>query len=117
MIIQMRIIGDVRILDCNGKIKLGEGTMAIRNAIRDALDSGTKKVVLNLAEVTYIDSAGIGELMRTYTSVMEGGGRLKLLHLTKGIRELLTITKLLTIFDVFDDEKEALASFNSSSTR
>ncbi|NLT68345.1 MAG: STAS domain-containing protein, partial [Acidobacteria bacterium] len=71
MIIQMRIIGDVRILDCNGKIKLGEGTMAIRNAIRDALDSGTKKVVLNLAEVTYIDSAGIGELMRTYTSVME----------------------------------------------
>ena len=68
---QMRIIGDVRILDCNGKIKLGEGTMAIRNAIRDALDSGTKKVVLNLAEVTYIDSAGIGELMRTYTSVME----------------------------------------------
>jgi len=117
MIIQMRIIGDVRILDCNGKIKLGEGTMAIRNAIRDALDSGTKKVVLNLAEVTYIDSAGIGELMRTYTSVMEAGGRLKLLHLTKGIRELLTITKLLTIFEVFDDEKEALASFNSSSTR
>ena len=111
MIIQMRIIGDVRILDCSGKIKLGEGTMAIRNAVRDALESGTKKIILNLEEVDHIDSSGVGELMRTYTSVIHEGGRLKLLYLTKRIRELLAITKLLTVFEVFDDEKEALASF------
>ncbi len=111
MIIQMRIIGDVRILDCSGQIRLGEGTMAVRNAVRDALDSGTKKIILNLEEVNYIDSSGVGELMRTYTSVLNQGGQLKLLHLTKRIRELLAITKLLTIFDVFDDERAALASF------
>jgi anti-sigma B factor antagonist len=111
MIIQMRIIGDVRILDCSGKIKLGEGTMAIRSAIRDALESGTKKIILNLEEVDHIDSSGVGELMRTYTTVTQEGGRLKLLYLTKRIRELLSITKLLTIFEVFDDEKAALASF------
>jgi anti-sigma B factor antagonist len=111
MIIQMRIIGDVRILDCSGNIKLGEGTMAIRNAIRDALESGTKKIILNLEEVDHIDSSGVGELMRTFTTVTQEGGRLKLLYLTKRIRELLSITKLLTIFEVFDDEKTALASF------
>jgi anti-sigma B factor antagonist len=111
MIIQMRIIGDIRVLDCSGKIRLGEGTMSIRNAVRDALESGTKKIILNLAEISYIDSSGVGELMSTYTSVVNEGGRLKLLHLTKKVHELMAITKLLTIFEVFDDEKEALASF------
>jgi anti-sigma B factor antagonist len=111
MIIQMRIIGDVRILDCSGQIRLGEETMAIRNAVRDALDSGTKKIILNLEEVSYIDSSGIGELMRAHTTIIHQGGRLKLLHLAKRIRELLAITKLLTILEVFDDERSALASF------
>ncbi|MGD0101761.1 MAG: STAS domain-containing protein [Acidobacteriota bacterium] len=107
----MRIIGDVRILDCSGKIRLGEGTMSIRNAVRDALAGGTKKIILNLEEVNYIDSSGVGELIGAYTSMVNEGGRLKLLHLTKRIREVLAITKLLTVFEVFDDEKAALASF------
>jgi anti-sigma B factor antagonist len=111
MVIEMRIIGDVRILDCSGKIRLGEGTMSIRNAVRDALAGGTKKIILNLEEVNYIDSSGVGELIGAYTSMVNEGGRLKLLHLTKRIREVLAITKLLTVFEVFDDEKAALASF------
>jgi anti-sigma B factor antagonist len=111
MVIEMRIIGDVRILDCSGKIRLGEGTMSIRNAVRDALASGTKKIILNLEEINYIDSSGVGELIGAYTFVVNEGGRLKLLHLTKRIHEVLAITKLLTVFEVFDDEKAALASF------
>ncbi len=111
MVIEMRIVGDVRILDCSGKIRLGEGTMSIRNAVRDALASGTKKIILNLEEINYIDSSGVGELIGAYTSVVNEGARLKLLHLTKSIREVLTITKLLTVFEAFDDEKTALASF------
>ena len=112
MIVQMRIIGDARILDCSGKIRLGEGTMSIRNAVRGALESGTKKIILNLEDVTYVDSSGVGELMSAYTAVVNRGGHLKLLHLTKRIHELLVITKLLTVFEVFDDERAALASFS-----
>jgi len=111
MKIEQRTIGDIRILDCSGKITLGEGTMSVRNAVRDILQSGGKKIVLNLADISYIDSSGIGELVSTYTTVVNGGGRLKLLNLTKKIQELLAITKLLTVFDVFDDEKAVLASF------
>ncbi len=111
MIIQMRIIGEIRILDCNGQIRLGEGITAIRNAVRDSLDGGTKKIILNLEQVSYIDSSGVGELMRTYTSVINRGGQLRLLHLTRRFRELLAITKLLTVFEVFDDVRSALASF------
>jgi anti-sigma B factor antagonist len=111
MKIEARIVGDVQILDCSGKITLGEGTMSIRNTVRDILGSGSKKIILNLANVVYVDSSGVGELVSTYTTVVNGGGRLKLLGLTKKIQELLTITKLLTVFDVFEDEKAALASF------
>jgi anti-sigma B factor antagonist len=111
MKIETRTIGDVRILDCSGKITLGEGTMIIRSKVRDLLQSGVKKIVLNLADINYIDSSGIGELVSTYTTVINTGGQLKLLNLTKKLRELLTITKLLTVFDVFDDEKAILASF------
>jgi anti-sigma B factor antagonist len=111
MKIELRTIGDVQILDCSGKITLGEGTMSIRNTVRDVLHAGTKKIVLNLADTNYIDSSGVGELVSTYTSVIDGGGQLKLLSLTKKIQELLTITKLLTVFETFDDEKAALASF------
>jgi anti-sigma B factor antagonist len=110
MKIDVRTIGDAKILDCSGKITLGEGTMSIRNTVRDLLNSGSKKIILNLAEITYIDSAGIGELVSTYTTVVNNGGRLKLLNLTKKIHQLLTITKLLTVFETFDNEEAALES-------
>jgi anti-sigma B factor antagonist len=112
MKIMTRTIGDVRILDCSGKITLGEGTMVVRNTVRDLVQSGVKKIVLNLADVSYIDSSGIGELVSTYTTVTTGGGQLKLLNLTKKFNELLAVTKLLTVFQVFDNEQAALASFS-----
>ena len=111
MKIEMRTIGDIRILDCSGKITLGEGTMTVRNTVLDVLKDGGKKIILNLADVNYIDSSGIGELVRTYITVSSGGGQLKLLSLTKKIQELLQITKLLTVFQVYDSESAALASF------
>ena len=112
MKIEMRTIGDIRILDCSGKITLGEGTMAVRNTVRDILKDNGKKILLNLANVNYIDSSGIGELVSTYTTVTNNGGQLKLLNLTKKINELLQITKLLTVFQVFDSESAAIASFS-----
>ena len=111
MKIETRTVGDIRILDCSGKITLGEGTMAIRNKVRDILNRDVKKIILNLADVNYIDSSGIGELVSTYTTVTNNGGQLKLLNLTKKIQELLAITKLLTVFQVFEDEQAALDSF------
>jgi anti-sigma B factor antagonist len=111
MKIDSRTVGDVHILDCSGKITLGEGTMAIRNTVREVLKNGGKKIVLNLSEVNYIDSSGIGELVSTYTTVTNQGGQLKLLNLTKKIQELLQITKLLTVFSVYDSEQKAIASF------
>ncbi len=111
MKIETRSVGGISILDCSGKITLGEGTMAIRNTVREVLKNGGKKIVLNLADVNYIDSSGIGELVSTYTTVTNQGGQLKLLNLTKKIHELLAITKLLTVFQVFDNEKAALSSF------
>jgi anti-sigma B factor antagonist len=111
MKINTRTIGDVQILDWSGKITLGEGTMSVRNAVRDILQSGGKKIILNLADVSYIDSSGIGELVSSYTTVTNNGGKFKLLSLTKKIQELLAITKLLTVFETFDNEQAALASF------
>lgn len=111
MKIDTRTVGDVQILDCSGKITLGEGTMAIRNTVREVLKNGGKKIILNLSEVNYIDSSGIGELVSTYTTVTNQGGKLKLLNLTKKIQELLQITKLLTVFSVYDNEQKAVASF------
>jgi anti-sigma B factor antagonist len=112
MKIDTRTVGDVHVLDCIGKITLGEGTMAIRNTVREVLKNGGKKIVLNLAEVNYIDSSGIGELVSTFTTVTNQGGQLKLLKLTKKIQELLAITKLLTVFQVYNDEQEAVKSFS-----
>ncbi len=112
MKIDTRTVGDVNVLDCSGKITLGEGTMAIRNTVREVLKNGGKKIVLNLAEVNYIDSSGIGELVSTFTTVTNQGGQLKLLKLTKKIQELLAITKLLTVFQVYNDEQEAVKSFS-----
>ncbi len=111
MKIDARTVGDVHILDCSGKITLGEGTMAVRNTVREILKNGGKKIVLNLKDVNYIDSSGIGELVSSYTTVTNQGGQLKLLNLTNKIHELLQITKLLTVFQVYSDEKAALTSF------
>jgi anti-sigma B factor antagonist len=111
MKIETRTVGDVRILDCSGQITLGDGTMVVRNAVRDILSSGGKKIAINLAGVGYIDSSGVGELVSTYATVAKSGGQLILLNLTGKTRQLLTITKLLTVFKVFENEKEALANF------
>jgi anti-sigma B factor antagonist len=111
MKIENRIVGDIHLLDCSGKITLGEGTMAIRNTVREVLKNGGKKIVLNLADVNYIDSSGIGELVSSFTTVTNQNGQLKLLNLTKKIHELLAITKLLTVFQTFDNESAAINSF------
>lgn len=107
MKIEIRTVGDARILDCSGQITMGEGTMALRNTVGDILQAGVKKIILNLADVAYIDSAGASELVGTYTTVVNNGGRLKLLNLTKRVREVLAVAKLLPVFDVSDNEKAA----------
>lgn len=112
MKIETRKVGDVTVLDCSGKITLGEGTMAVRNSVREILKNGGMKIILNLGDVNYIDSSGIGELVSSYTTVTNGGGQLKLLNLTKKIQELLAITKLLTVFQVYNDERAAVSSFS-----
>jgi anti-sigma B factor antagonist len=106
-----RLVGDVTIIDLQGKIMIGEGDEALRDAVNKAIDSGKNKLVLNLAEVPYVDSAGLGELVRCYSTVNKKGGKLKLLNLTKKIQDLLAITKLLTVFETFDAEDEAVKSF------
>src|SRR5512137_381931 len=111
MKIETRTVGDIHVLDCSGKITLGEGTMAIRNKVREVLKNGGKKIILNLSDVNYIDSSGIGELVSSYTTVTNNAGKFKLLNLTKKIHELLAITKLLTVFETFDSEEAAIASF------
>ena len=109
--ISERQAGDVTVLDMSGKITIGEGSVALRTAIRRLLEEGKKKILLNLAGVGYIDSSGIGELVSSYTAINKDGGQLKLLNLTQKLQDLLTITKLLTVFDVYEDEAEALNSF------
>ena len=110
--ISERQAGDVTILDLDGKVTIGEGSVALRSAIRRLLGEGKSKILLNLAGVGYIDSSGIGELVSSFTAVNKEGGSLKLLNLTQKIQDLLAITKLLTVFDVFENEGESLSSFN-----
>ncbi len=114
MQIEERTVGDVLILDVKGRITLGEGDEILKDKVNSLLNQGQKKIVLNLAEVPYIDSAGLGEIVRTYTTVSRQGGSLKLLSLTKRISDLLAITKLLTVFETFDSENEAVQSFSSA---
>jgi anti-sigma B factor antagonist len=115
MEINERTSGDIMILDLKGRMTLGEGDELLKDKINSLLLQGYKKLVLNLANVPYIDSAGLGEIVRTYTTVSRQGGSLKLLHLTKRIEDLLSITKLLTVFETFDSEPEVVKSFNSAS--
>ena len=106
-----RTVNDVTVLDLKGKMTLGEGDELLKDKINSLLASGKKKLLLNLEAVPYIDSAGLGEVVRTYTTVSRQGGSLKLLNLTKRIEDLLSITKLLTVFDTFDSEAEAIQSY------
>ena len=107
-----RQVGDVTVIDCAGRITLGEGSSTLRDTIRDLSGKGNKKILLNLAEISYIDSSGIGELVSSFTTVSNAGGSMKLLKLTKRVQDLLQITKLYTVFEVFDDEAAAIRSFN-----
>jgi anti-sigma B factor antagonist len=108
-----RDIGSATVVDISGRITLGEGSAALRHLVRQLLDNGRKQIVLNLADVSYIDSSGIGELVSSFTTVRKEGGELKLLNLTKKVHDLLLITKLFTVFDVHTDEEKAVSSFSS----
>ncbi len=111
MQIEERIVGDVTILDLKGKMTLGEGDELLKDKINSLMNQGRGKILLNLEGVPYIDSAGLGEIVRTYTTVSRQGGTMKLVNLTKRITDLLSITKLLTVFETFDSESEALKTY------
>jgi len=106
-----REVDGVTILDLSGKITLGKESGALRDTVIELLGKGSNKILLNLGDVSYIDSSGLGELVSAYTAVKNAGGELKLLNLTSKVRDLLVITKLVTVFDVKDDEASAVASF------
>jgi len=110
-----RRAGSVNILDLNGQIRLGETNVNLHNAIRQLVDSGEKNVLLNLAGVSHMDSSGLGELVASYTTIERSGGVLKLLNLSEKVIDLMTITKLFTVFDVYENEQTALQSFGGTS--
>ena len=107
-----RQVDGITVVDMSGRITLGEGSVVLRDAIRELISKGQKKILLNLADVTYIDSSGIGELVSAFTAVRREGGELKLLKLTKKVHDLLQITKLYTVFDIKDDEATAIQAFS-----
>ena len=113
MKIQERVLEHVVVVDLKGKLTIGEGDELLREKINSLMQQGHTNLLLNLAEVPYVDSAGLGEIVRTFTTVKHQGGTLKLINLTKRIKDLLTITKLLTVFDTYDSEAEAVGSFKS----
>jgi len=106
-----REVGAISVVDLSGRIALGEGSALLRKTIRDLLDAGNTRILLHLGDINYIDSSGIGELVSGFTAVRSRGGELKLLHLTKKVHDLLQITKLFTVFDVYTDEPTAVRSF------
>ncbi len=109
----VREIGDVVILDLSGRITLGEPLVTLRDTIRDLIDTDQKKIILNLAEVSHIDSSGLGQLVGSYATVTNRGGQLKLLNLQKRVNDLMQVTKLLSVFEAYTGEKAALASFKA----
>ncbi len=109
--------GDVTILDLKGRVRIGGSTVALHRAVRCLVEEGKTQILLNLTDVSHIDSTGLGELIASHISVQDKGGEIKLAHLTERLRELMVITKLFTVFDVFDDEQEALASFTGNVMR
>ena len=110
--IKERQAGEVTVLDLSGKITIGDGSVQLREEVRKLLETGKKQILLNLGDVAYVDSSGIGELVSSYTTMSNQGGHLKLLNLTKKIQDLLMIAKLLTVFETFDNEEAGLQSFN-----
>lgn len=117
LIIRERQIENISLLDLEGKIMLGEGTQELRNTIRTHIEKNRKNILLNLENVSTIDSSGLGELVAAYTSVTKSGGQIKLLNLSKRVHELMFITKLLTVFDVYGNEAEAINDFNANSSK
>jgi|TARA_B100000686_G_C16434546_1_gene783856 anti-sigma B factor antagonist len=113
MEIEERTLENVVVLDLKGKLTIGEGDELLKEKINNVLQQGHKNLLLNLEDVPYVDSAGLGEIVRTYTTVSRQGGTLKLVNLTKRITDLLAITKLLTVFDTFESEADAVSSFSS----
>ena len=113
MQIDTRTVGDVLILDLKGKVTLGDGDEALKDKIGSLVQQGHRKIVLNLGGVPYIDSAGLGQIVRNYTTLSQQGGQLKLLNLTKRIQDLLAITKLLTVFETYESENDAVRSFSA----
>jgi len=111
MKVATRQVDGVTILDLSGRITLGEGSVTLRDAVHDVLAKGSKKILLNLENINYIDSSGIGELVSGFTSVRNSGGELKLLNLTKKVHDLLQITKLYTVFDIWDNEASAISAY------
>lgn len=116
MHIEERVVGDVVVLDLKGKITLGDGDELLKDKVNSLLNQGHTRLVLNLSDVPYIDSAGLGSIVRTYTTVSRQGGSLKLVNLTKRITDLLSITKLLTVFETFESETDAVRSFSASAS-
>ena len=112
MKVSTRQVDGITVLDLSGRITLGEGSVQLRDTVRDLLAKGSKNILLNLGEINYIDSSGIGELVSAFTTVRNQGGELKLLNLTKKVHDLLQITKLYTVFDIKDDEASAIAAFS-----
>ena len=110
-----RQVDEITVVDLSGRITLGEGSTVLRDTVRELLGRGQKKILLNLGDVTYIDSSGIGELVSGFTTVANQGGQLKLLNLTKKVHDLLQITKLYTVFEVHNEEAGAIRSFSTSS--
>jgi anti-sigma B factor antagonist len=106
-----RQVGDVTVIDVSGRITLGEGSSTLRDALRELIAKGNKKILLNLSDVSYIDSSGIGELVSGFTTVTNHGGQLKLVGLSKRVKDLLQITKLYTVFEVHEEEADAIRSF------
>lgn len=111
MNITERQVGDITVLDLEGKILLGEGDVQLKQCVSDLISRGVRRVLLNCKEVPYMDSSGLGEVVRCYTAVKRAGGELKLVNLTKRLIDLFTITKLITVFETFDSEEAALKSF------
>jgi anti-sigma B factor antagonist len=111
MKVATRQVDGITILDLSGRITLGEGSVTLRDAVHDVLAKGSKKILLDLGNISYIDSSGIGEMVSAFTSVRNAGGELKLLNLTKKVHDLLQITKLYTVFDIWDNEASAIVAF------
>jgi anti-sigma B factor antagonist len=111
MNVNVRQSGDVKILDLKGKITIGSGEVALRNAVQEVLNSGAQRVLINMRDVATIDSSGIGELVSAYTTATNRGAKLKLVNLPTKVTDILTITQLITVFDVYDNEEEAIRSF------